>query len=600
MNPYVGLVRPYIALVRVNLRLALRERIAIFFNYIFPLIFFFTFGSLMHAERGGMIMQVVTMVLVIGILGNGLFGGGIRTVQDREQNILRRYKVAPISPTPLLVASVVTGWVLYIPAVVMTLVLARFVYGMPFPESWLSLAVLVSAGVVAFRAIGLIIASVANTAQESQILVQLVYLPMLFLSGTTFPLTLLPSWTQNLAQFLPATYLVTALQGVLVRGETLVENGHALSVLLFTTAISGLFAALLFRWEKEQKLRASAKLALLAMILPSLIFGAWQIRSQTEAGKSKALYRQMQRNRTILVRNARIFTGDGRVIPYGWVLVEKGKIKEVREGAAPQLERADTIEAAGKTLLPGLIDASVHLTAPGGIYADGQYNPAAGAARALTAYLYCGVTGVRSSGDPSVILTSLSSAASTGELMGAEVFDSQRTAYIPMLGVIEAADDLRTGNPALVERSLAQQVGPPQLLAGTRKALEAAARAPAAPGGTALQDAMRRLVDANRSGTPLIAGSGAGAPLVFHGPGLQHELQLWVRAGIPARDALVAATRNSAQFAGAGERTGTLRAGNDADLLIVDGDPLADITALERIANVIYKGEPIDRGSLLE
>ena len=83
---------------------------------------------------------------------------------------------------------------------------------MRFPERWLSLLVLVSVGVIAFRAIGLIIASVANSAQESQILVQLVYLPMLFLSGTTFSITLLPVWAQTFAQFLPATYLVTALQ----------------------------------------------------------------------------------------------------------------------------------------------------------------------------------------------------------------------------------------------------------------------------------------------------------------------------------------------------------------------------------------------------
>jgi len=156
-------MKSYLALIRINLKLALREKAVLFFNYVFPLIFFFAFGALMHAERGGVITQVVTMVLVIGILGNGLFGGGIRAVQDREQNILRRFKVAPISPTPLLVASVVTGWVLYVPAAIMTFVLARIVYGQPFPAHWISLLVLVSAGVIAFRAIGLIIASVANS-----------------------------------------------------------------------------------------------------------------------------------------------------------------------------------------------------------------------------------------------------------------------------------------------------------------------------------------------------------------------------------------------------------------------------------------------------
>ena len=52
---------------------------------------------MLHAERGGAtIAMVVTMVLVIGILGNGFFGAGMRAVQEREQNILRRFKVAPI------------------------------------------------------------------------------------------------------------------------------------------------------------------------------------------------------------------------------------------------------------------------------------------------------------------------------------------------------------------------------------------------------------------------------------------------------------------------------------------------------------------------
>ncbi len=54
------------------------------------------------------------MVLIMGILGNGLFGAGMRAVQEREQNILRRFKVAPISPVPILVASLVTGLVHYL------------------------------------------------------------------------------------------------------------------------------------------------------------------------------------------------------------------------------------------------------------------------------------------------------------------------------------------------------------------------------------------------------------------------------------------------------------------------------------------------------
>src|ERR1700676_1665487 len=120
----------YLALIRTDIRLAFRQKMVIFFNYLMPLIFFFVFAQAFHAEQGGAILQVVTMVTVIGILGNGLFGGGMRAVQDRETNILRRYKVAPISPFPMLVASMITGLVVYMPYVLSMLILAKWRYGM--------------------------------------------------------------------------------------------------------------------------------------------------------------------------------------------------------------------------------------------------------------------------------------------------------------------------------------------------------------------------------------------------------------------------------------------------------------------------------------
>src|SRR5947209_9992496 len=95
-------MKAFIALTRIDLKLALRNRSVLFFNYFFPLIFFFVFGYSMHAEQGSRIIQVITMVTAIGILGNGLFGAGMRAVQDRETDVLRRYKVTPITPVPLL------------------------------------------------------------------------------------------------------------------------------------------------------------------------------------------------------------------------------------------------------------------------------------------------------------------------------------------------------------------------------------------------------------------------------------------------------------------------------------------------------------------
>ena len=161
----------YLAMAAINLKLTFRDRTVIFFNYLFPLVFFFIFAQLFHAEQGGAIIQVLTMVLNIGILGSGFFGAGIRAVQEREANILRRFKVAPISAAPILVASLVTGLLNFLPSALMLVLLSHFIYGMEFPQRWFSLLIFVAIGSLAFRSLGLVIASVVNSMQESQIVI---------------------------------------------------------------------------------------------------------------------------------------------------------------------------------------------------------------------------------------------------------------------------------------------------------------------------------------------------------------------------------------------------------------------------------------------
>src|SRR5205085_1269550 len=119
----------------------------------------------------------------------------------------------------------------------------------------------------------------------------------------------------------------------------------------------------LFRWEKEEKMRPAAKLWVLAVLLPFVVLGSWQAHAKDNVRKSKILERELDRSRTTLIRNARIFVGNGKVIENGAVLVRNGIIAEVYDGNIPDPKdlSASITEAAGKTILPGLIDTHVHL-----------------------------------------------------------------------------------------------------------------------------------------------------------------------------------------------------------------------------------------------
>ncbi|HEY3601508.1 MAG TPA: ABC transporter permease, partial [Chthoniobacterales bacterium] len=418
-------MKAFLALLKIDLKLAARNRAVLFFNYFFPLIFFFVFAQLFDANQGSAILQVVTMVIVLGILGNGLFGAGMRAVQEREENILRRYKVTPITPVPLLAASMITGVVLFVPSVILILWLAHQFYGMPVPGQLLSLLVFVCLGAIAFRSLGLIIAAVVNSSQESNILIQPIYMTMLFLSGATIPLTLMPHWLQNITQFIPATYLMTGIGGILLRGETLAANWPAIAALVVTTFVGTFIATKLFRWEKEEKLRASAKLWVLVVLLPFLLLGGYQAWTQHDLIKARILARNLRRGQSWLIQNARIFIGNGKVIESGAVLVRGGKIAQVYEGKFPDARalNAEPVDAAGKTVLPGLIDVHVHLGGPGGFYDDWtKFDPQKSAERELEAYLYCGVTAVRSAGDKVDDMLKLRARFNGGERLGSELF----------------------------------------------------------------------------------------------------------------------------------------------------------------------------------
>ena len=418
-------MKVYLALFKSNLRLTLRDRGVLFFNYLFPLIFFFAFAELFHAGVGSGIAYFVSTVLVMGILGNGLWGAGMRAVQEREANILRRFKVTPINPLPILLAAMVSGWLLFLPTVMVTIGLAHFMYRMPLPANWFSLLCMVTLGVCSMRSIGLILAAVTNTMAEATIAIQVVYMPMLFLSGATVPSATLPEWAQTFAQFMPASYMVTAMQGIFFRNQNLADNSLAVGALLLTTIVGLFLAVQLFRWEKEEKIPGRRKLWVMAVLAPFVVMGGWKSYSKEHIDQNAALYRNVQRSGLFLIRNARVIVGDGKVIQNGGVLVRDSKIAEIYEGAIPDPEKlkADSVEGAGKTLLPGLIDAHVHLAASGGLSTDPQdYDAEKTMPRSAAALLYSGITSARSAGDGLDASLKWRNAMAEGARLGAQLF----------------------------------------------------------------------------------------------------------------------------------------------------------------------------------
>jgi imidazolonepropionase-like amidohydrolase len=100
----------------------------------------------------------------------------------------------------------------------------------------------------------------------------------------------------------------------------------------------------------------------------------------------------------------------------------------------------------------------------------------------------------------------------------------------------------------------------------------------------------RRVAQMHAAGVRIVSGSDGGiAPAKPHGL-LPASVAFLADGGVSTVAALASATALAADACGLGDRKGRLRAGYDADLLVVDGDPVADISALARPAAVFAAG----------
>jgi ABC-2 type transport system permease protein len=108
---------------------------------------------------------------------------------------------------------------------------------------------LVLTGTLAFLSIGLLAGAMVKSVETASVITNVVVIPMAFLSGSFFPLSLAPQWLQTASLVLPLRHLNDAMQDVLARGVGPTSVLPQLLILLGFAAVVSAVAVWLFRWE---------------------------------------------------------------------------------------------------------------------------------------------------------------------------------------------------------------------------------------------------------------------------------------------------------------------------------------------------------------
>lgn len=251
----------YFKLTWMQLKLFGREPVALFFTLAFPLmvllLFGLIFGNATDSQYGpqygpqygdgyGYIDALVPglAALIIGTVA--LMSIPVATATAREQKILRRYKATPMPPLVYLVADITTNVLIALIGLVILVIAALLVFDLRFGGNWVYVfgGFLLSA--CSFAAVGYIVAGLSPTARIAAVVGQVLYFPMMFLSGVGFPPEIMPAGVRAVAHWLPLTHVVNLLQNLWF-GQG--WSGQSVLILGLMLVLGTVVSVYTFRWE---------------------------------------------------------------------------------------------------------------------------------------------------------------------------------------------------------------------------------------------------------------------------------------------------------------------------------------------------------------
>ena len=247
-------MKAFFTMTLTELKLSMRSYVYTFFAFVFPPMMLLLFGGMygntpsdFYGGHGA--VDVLTPAYIGMILAvSGVMGLPLGLAEYRQQKVLKRYKATPIGTGTILVPQLLVNGLMSLIGMVLLIVVGRIVFDLHFWGNVLHFIVGFLLSMAGIFSIGFVISATAPNSRTATAIAYLVYFPMLFLSGATIPLQVMPKAIHTLSKFLPLTYCVEILQGTWM-GDPMGNFVVPILILLAVTGICTGFAVRFFRWE---------------------------------------------------------------------------------------------------------------------------------------------------------------------------------------------------------------------------------------------------------------------------------------------------------------------------------------------------------------
>lgn len=228
-----------------------RSREAAFFVFIFPLLLFVLLSSVYTGRYLGRpaSWSVLAGIIGYGAANTGFAGLALLLVARREMGFLKRIRSTPIPASVYLTAVLTSMVVVFVLQTIAVFILGKALKNTPFPHDPLSLLLVILLGSAAFAAMGLGITSLLRSAEGSSAAVNVILLPMAFLSGAFGPTAHYPRVLRAIGDVLPLKYFVQLVYAVYLHGHPIWSRPGSIAVLAAWGAAGAAVALRRFRWE---------------------------------------------------------------------------------------------------------------------------------------------------------------------------------------------------------------------------------------------------------------------------------------------------------------------------------------------------------------
>ena len=206
----------------VELKLFLREPTTLVFTFAFPVVLLFVLGEIFGNESfsdGGRLFgglstfdYYVPSCIALAVMSVGIIMLPGRLTAYRSGGVLRRFRASLVPVSAVLGSQVLAGLVLALIGALLIWLVGALVYDVGLPEAPLQVLVAFVAAVAAFSAVGTLIGAVLKSTRAAQGVGLMLFFVMLFMSGAAVPVAVMSDTMTRVADFLPLTYAVNALQ----------------------------------------------------------------------------------------------------------------------------------------------------------------------------------------------------------------------------------------------------------------------------------------------------------------------------------------------------------------------------------------------------